>query len=366
MKASDSDLIDRAKRDIDLASFLGANGFTPMGNDDPRWRVLTGPGDRRVLIHRAKTGDWLWRDANGEQAGNIYHACTELLNLPHGRALGMIRNAAKNPPPALPVRRGTHRFESANIQAPHDSRPKPPRTLYPMTTENSEFLDRLRCLTPEMVAPFAHQLRSTHMGDLIAPHNSEGDGEEYRPQADGSTLKRFTGGSRDDGPGRGRSVWYADPEFVDVVRVILVADSVPDAIAAAAKLDPETRVCTRIVSTAGDLSEAGKLKLTRLIEEAKQDCVRSGGGKLVLVDASDLGEQKTKSRETTFRQLAADTGALYERWAPAGYKDWNDVVIAERRAQAATRSANTELADPVTETGTTEAVDEPRKGRRSR
>ena len=261
--------------------------------------------------------------------------------------------------PGLTVRPGTQPSESAEAPATRDSIPELPRTLYPMTAQNSDFLEKFCGLAPEMVAPFAHRLRSTHEGDLIAPHNGDGDGEEYRPQADGSILKSFTGGSRDDGRGLGPSVWYADPEPAGPIQFVLVAESVLVALAAAAKLDPATRACTRIVSTAGDLTKAGQHKLITLIQKVQRECVRAGGGKLVLVDASDLGEQGATAREDTLCQVAASTNARYERWAPEADKNWLDVVIAERRAQEAASAQETRVSDPASEQDTPETYDGP-------
>ena len=272
----------------------------------------------------------------------------------------------EEPVPALPVRPGTQPSESAEAAAARGPQPKSPRTLYPMTAQNSEFLERFCGLTPEMVAPFAHQLHSTHEGHLIAPHNGDGDGEEYRPQADGSILQSFTGGSRDDGRGRGPSVWSADPEPAGPIHFVLVAESMLVAIAAAARLVPEKRACTRIVSTTGDLTKAGQHKLIKLIRKAQRECDRAGAGKVVLVDASDLRDQVNTAREDKLYQVAASTGAKYERWAPEGDKNWLDVVIAERRAREAASAQEAKIPDPVPEQDPPEPYDGPRPRRRSR
>ena len=272
----------------------------------------------------------------------------------------------KEPVPALPVRPGTQPSESAGAPAVRDPQPELPRTLYPMTAQNSEFLEEFCGLTPEMVAPFAHQLHSTSEGHFIAPHNSDGDGEEYWPQADGSILQSFTGGSRNDGRGRGPSLWSADPEPAGPIQVVLVAESVLVALAAAAKLVPATRACTRIVSTAGDLSEAGQHKLITLIREAQRECDRAVGGKLVLVDASNLGEQGTTVWEDTLYQVAASTDAKYERWVPEGDKGWLDVVSAERCAQEAASAQEARVPDPVPEQDPPKPYDGPSPRRRSR
>ena len=235
-----------------------------------------------------------------------------------------------------------------------------------MTAQNSDFLEKVCSLTPEMVAPFAHRLRSTHEGRLTAPHNGDGDGEEYRPQADGSMLMSFTGGSRNDGRGRGPSLWYADPEPTGPIRLFLIADSMLAAIAAAARLDPETRACTRIVSTAGDLTRAGQHKLITLIRKAQREYLLAGEGKLVLVDTSNLGKQRTTARGDTLYQVAASTNARYERWAPEGYKDWHEVIIAERRAQEAADAEEARLANPTSEQDAPETYDGPGPRGRSR
>ena len=239
-------------------------------------------------------------------------------------------------------------------------------SLRAIAAQTSDFLNEVWCLTPEMVAPFTYRLYSTHEGHLFAPHNDEVDGEVYQLQADGSTLERFVGDNPDAGRDRGRSLWYADPQPAKAIRLVLVAESVLNAIAAASKLDPETRACTRIVSTAGDLNKAGEHKLLKLIRNAQQQCVRAGVGKLVLVDASNLGEQETKVREDILHQLAAFTGAKYERWAPEGYKSWNDLVIAERRAQEAVSTGDTRPLDPGSGPHTSEAHDRSRTGSRGR
>ena len=120
----------------------------------------------------------------------------------------------------------------------------------------------------------------------------------------------------------------------------MVAESAVDALSAWQRLDPETQGCTQIISTGGSFSGAGKAKLRRLIEEAKEECRRAGGGKLPLVDASDVGEATTQVREDTLHAFADNQGVKYVRWAPDdGCKDWNDVVIAERRAQEAQEAA---------------------------
>ena len=218
-----------------------------------------------------------------------------------------------------------------------------------MTGQTVAFLERAYGLTPELLAPFAHGLRSTHEGHLFAPHHGDGDGEEYGWQIDGSLLEHFTDGRRDEGRGRGPSVWSADPEPSAPLRFVLVAESVPVALAAAAKLDPEARACTRIVSTAGDLSEAGKRKLVKLIREAQQECVRAGGGKLVLLDASNVGEPRATVRADSFYRLAAFTGARYERWESEGYKDWTEVLVAEQRAREAASAEAVGPASPQAE-----------------
>ena len=154
-------------------------------------------------------------------------------------------------------------------------------------------------------------------------------------------------------------MWYADPEPVGPIQLVLVAESVLVAIAAAAKLDPATRACTRIVSTAGDLTEAGQHKLIRLIREAQREWVRAGGDKLVLVDASNLGGWGTTVWGDSLNQVAASTDARYERWAPEGYKNWHEVIIAERRAQEAASAEKARLADPASEQDTLETYDGP-------
>lgn len=228
-------------------------------------------------------------------------------------------------------------------------------SLNAITAQNSDLLDQVRCLTPGMVAPFAHRLHSTQEGDLIAPHNNEGDGEIYQLQADGSILQRFIGDSPDASRGRGRSAWYADPQPAKPIQLILVAEWMPDAIAAASKLDPETRACTRIVSTAGDLTEPGKDRLVELIRDAQQQCLRAGGGKLVLLDASNTEGKKTEARGDALHQLAAYTGARYERWAPEGHRNWNDLVMAEQRILEEASTENVSPTDGVSRSVTPEA-----------
>ena len=113
-------------------------------------------------------------------------------------------------PSELSVWSGTQPSESAGSSASHAAQPEFSRALYPLTEQNLDFLERWCGLTLEIVAPFAHRLRNTSEGHLIAPHNGEGDGEEYGRQVDGSVLESFAGGSEENGRGRGPSVWYAD------------------------------------------------------------------------------------------------------------------------------------------------------------
>lgn len=274
-------------------------------------------------------------------------------------------NEREDPPLALTVHPGTRESEPAADPATHDSQPEFARTIHPMTEQNRDFLGRWCGLAPAMVAPYAHQLRSTSEGHLFAPHNGDGHGEEYTLQADGSILGTFTGGSRADGRGRGPSLWSAYPESSGPIRFILVAESMLSALAAAAKLDPAAQIGTRIVSTAGDLSEIGKLKLVRLIRQAQRECARSDGGRVVLMDASSLGEQGTTAQEDRLQQLAASVGAGYERWVPEGHKAWHEVLLAERHAQKAAAEA-ARVADPASEQDSPQVDDGPRPPRHRR
>ena len=77
-------------------------------------------------------------------------------------------------------------------------------------------------------------------------------------------------------------------------------------------------------------------------------------------------------REDTLYAFADEQGVKYVRWAPdAGCKDWNDVVIAERRVQeaqeAAQEDASTEEVqrdDPTPDSEQQEAQEGPQIGGR--
>ena len=348
MKTGGSELLDRAKREVDLAAFLGAQGWTTATNDGKRWRLLNGPSGQRVLIHQ-KDGEWLWKYATSGEGGNIYHACTQLLGLPLGKAWGAIRKALAAPPPPLPVGRGGRPSASASTAEAPSSEPPPTRTLAPLTEEVAVGMVNVRCLEPYAVRAFAHRLRTTAEGNLCAPHNAQGDGEEYHFEPNGKTRKHFTG-TRDWGAGRGRSLWYAPPLGAEPCAAVIVAESVFDGIALWQKLGADVQARTWIISTAGSFSDAGKKKLTGLLTKARQECVHKYKRKLTVMDAGDVdkseeGKQANRVREGTIASLASPQGAVYERWAPPeGFKDWNAVVKAERRAaeaQAAEEAAQT-------------------------
>ena len=69
----------------------------------------------------------------------------------------------------------------------------------------------------------------------------------------------------------------------------------------------------------------------------------------MLLDASNLVGQGNTIQEDTLYQVAASTGARYERRAPEAYKNWHEVIIAERRAQETASAEEARVPDPVPE-----------------
>ena len=325
-----ADLITRAKTQIDLPGFLALNGWRAVpGKDTALHRFLVGTGGERILVNRAAaSGHWVWRDlADATKRGTIVDACEQLLGFSRRQMFGVLRRTLRELPPALPLARGTL-THAVPVAAERLSRP--PRQLAPLGEQAVAYLTRERCLDPATVAAFAYRLRSNPHGHLVAPHNGDGDGEER-----GEGWRSFVG-SRDDGARRGRSLWHARPHGGGLVTIILVAESVIDALSAWQALDAEKRSRTLLVSTAGSLSEAGKAKLMRLVREAQQEQSRAGGrGKIVIADASDVGEAGTQAREDALYSLSAYLGAGYERLSPPTGKDWNEAVVSQRNfAQA--------------------------------
>lgn len=322
--AASADLLTRAKTQVDLPGFLALHGWRAVpGKDTARHRLLAEPGGERILVGRAAaSGHWVWRNlADTTKRGTIVDACAQLFGLSRGQTYGALRRALQEPPPVLPLARGHTTIAATRPVV--EATPRPPRRLGPLGERATAYLTGKRGLDPATLAAFRHRLRSNAHGHLVAPHNDDGDGEER-----GEGWRSFVG-SREDGPRRGRSLWYARPQGGDLTTFILVAESVIDALSAWQRLDADKQRHTLLVSTAGALSGAGKAKLMRLVRETQQERWRAGcRGKVVLADASDVGEAGTQARVDALYALSAYLGAGYERLAPPTGKDWNETLLA--------------------------------------
>ena len=348
MRPADATLLTTARHDVDLPGFLANAGFEPVRDKDTRrHRILAGPAGQKVRVTRAASGDWVWADLHGAGGGNIYHACTQLLGLTHGQAMGRLRKTVAAPPPALP----SGRSGSATAV-------RPPRILATLKESGRRYLIGDRHLDPASLDAFSHAMRQHSLG-VVYPHNRHGDGEERGPE-----WRSFYG-SRDDGEGRGRSLWVAMPHGSrETPTHVIVAESGTDAISAWEMVPDDLKPTTAIISTAGVASEAGREKLERVLAQMVQ---HYGAGVPILVDVSDVGERGTEARTAWLRGLADSMGLLYERVVPTqeGVKDWNEElgrVKAAQRAQGAAALLPTMEADQPDP----EPPDEPKTGVRGR
>ena len=335
-KITDSELIEWAKHEVDLPGWFAARGYRAVPDEDSalHW-LLVGPGGTLRVNRAQESNHWVWKDvADRRRTGTIIDACRLLFGFNTGQVFAELRRNLKNPPSPLPLA-----GRATAVPASVSSEPRPPRTLLPLTEIAAEFLTQECCLDRATVEAFAHQLQADPVtGHLVCAHNAEGNGEEYPLQADGPAhIHSYR--ERQDGPSRGRSVWHASPRPGDATMAIMVADTPVGALSAWQRLDPATQRRTMIVSTTDDFSEAGKRKLSRLIQQARQECVRAYRCKLVLIDASDVGKATTEAREGTLYALAASHGAKYERWGTGVGNDWHDALVADRRAQEAEEEA---------------------------
>ncbi len=324
-RQADQILIERAKRDVELAAFLGTHGWTTHHNDTARWRLLSGPDDQRILVHRAASGDWLWRDAHDRAVGgSIYHAARRLLGLDHGRVMAAIRAAVVTPPPPLPAGRGGRSTVTTAKQ-------NPTRALYPLGKSGRAYLSETRRIDPATLNAFAHALGENKHGSSVAPHNKAGDGEER-----GEHWTSHFHGGQDDGPGRGRSLWIAVPENGTTPRELMVAESFIDALSAWELAPDDVRTRSGVASTGGAISEAGKNKLLLALTRMKEQ--HKGLTTVRLVDLTDVGERATAARTDFLRDLAERAGVEYRRITPSheNTKDWNEELVATKAiAQAA-------------------------------
>ena len=319
-------LIDRAKREVDLPGFLAEHGFVTVPEKDSRLhRVLAGPAGERVRMRKVRTTDeWVWEDLRAGSGGNIVHACQRLLHLTFGRTVAAIRKALASPPAAVPFSRGGR--TSAVSTTPRQQRP--PRTLPPLDEQGRRYLTETRRLDPATVDTFAPFL-AENQGAVAALHNEAHDAEE---KGEGTT--RFTG-SAEDGPGRGRGLWLAVADQERAPEQIIVADSFLDAMSAWESFAPELRSTVAVASTGGRPSAAGEDKLRRSLArmvEIHPEIVP------VLLDASDVGETDENRRAAWLQKLAEETGTVYRRLAPSQGKDWNECLMATKRAQEAART----------------------------
>ena len=363
---STRDLLTEAKLNVDLPGFLALHGYRPVAEKDCVLdRRLDGPGGKLLVSRRDGTKEWLWVDIEDtRRGGSILDACTMLLGMSQGQAYGELRRQRENPPPPLPPSRG----RSTTTAAPTSNHEQhPARTLPPLSEIAAQYLMGPRCLDLSTVQAFMPSLRSDpDDGHLIAAHNDQGDGEKHIPLADGSVKKRFVGGNRLDGAGRGRSIWHASPQHSEPAAFLIVGDTPVDAISLWQRLDPEVQLRAVLVSTGGSFSVNGELKLERVAKQAGRECRRAYQTNLVIMDASDVGEATTPGRETTLRALAAAIDAEYERWASPVGKDWNDAVKADKHAQEAAQAAESVSAYLLPEDEQDEAQEGPRPGGRGR
>ena len=115
--------------------------------------------------------------------------------------------------------------------------------------------------------------------------------------------------------------------------MVLVGKSVISALSVWQILESEVHRRVMLVSATCSLSGAGRVKLIRMVGQLQQERLRAGErGKIVLADASDVGEEGTEAREGALSALAAFCGAKYERLAAPVGKDWNETVVASHRA----------------------------------
>ena len=324
MKPADQIMLTNARRTVDLPGFLAAHGFTPNAEKDTRnHRILDGPGGQKVRVTVARSGDWVWEDLHSQGGGNIYHACTRLLGLTHGQAMGTVRKTVAAPPPPLIYGRGRT-----------TATPRPPRTPDALGESGRRYLSGERLLHPDTLDAFNHALRQHERG-VIFCHNRHGDGEERGPDG----YRHFYGGQH-DGEGRGRSLWVAAPHgSQEPPAQIIVAESGISGLSAWEMLDADAQPHTAIASTGGRFSAAGEAKLERVLARMVEHHREQGAP--VLVDATDMGEKPTETRTAWLRDLAERTGAIYYRAVPTqeGVTDWNEELAALKAAREAQEAA---------------------------
>ena len=344
-READRELRPRAKREIDLAAFLGACGWRSVpGKDTPTSRCLVGPDGSRVIISRAREDEhWQWFDARTGVGGSIVDACTKLLGLRWGEMMGVLRRSLAHPPASLPVVRGVanssnshgrHAAAPANIagttpecERSHSVAVVPPAspTLQPLGTRGRAYLTERRHLDARTVSTFASTLRENTRGSVRALHSRQYDDGEER----GENWKSFVG-SQADGEGRGRGLWVAFP--ARHCSRLLVAESFVSALSAWELLPEDQRRITAVASTAGTISVAGAARLERVLTWLRNEQVQRGGKQTVwLLDASDQGEASTEARTTFLNAMAEQAGVGYWRYQPPGEsQDWNDALAAAK------------------------------------
>ncbi len=326
----DRELLRRAKREIDLAGFLGAHGWLSVpGKDSRTSRCLAGPDGSRVIISQAQDGHWQWFDAQAGRGGSIIDACSLLLGRTWAQTMAELRSSLGSPPPPLPVagagspaRTSVPRLPTVRVQP----------DLRPLGGHGRDYLVKRRHLAPATIDAFAHALRENVHGSVRVLHNEHGDGEE-RSQ----NWKAFVG-SQADGEGRGRSLWIAFP--APLCSRLVVAESFISGLSAWELLPANQRMITGIASTGGAISAAGIKQLEQLLVRMREQHVQVRTGRKVwLLDGSDQGEARTVQRTTFLKAMADSVGVSYWRYAPRQAHDWND-ALAQAKGQPAYRDAH--------------------------
>ena len=318
MSAKDRDLLDRAKRDVDLPGWFATLGWVADPEHDSKLhRALRGPGGERVIVTRKSDGHWFFYDPlDRARKGTIYDAVGIYAGAASsGQQFAALRRALIAPPASVPVLHARTRSTATG------STPKPSTPLGPLGAAATKYLTSERLLSEATIEAFRHAL-GERGGAAVAAHNRQG-GEERGPDG----WRSFGGGNTDDGPARGRSAWIAAPAGGVQPTQIIVAESFIDSLSAWQMLPATERATTAVASTGGSLCAASISKLARALERIP--------GATVL-DATDRGERTTEQRTAQLRLAVEATGGAYSRLEPPpGQKDWNDALRAAAVAQAA-------------------------------
>ena len=313
-------LYEQAEALVDLPSLLSRHGWQIDATTDLRDHLVMiyVAQDQRIILYREPVNwRWQWFDSAAQQDGGVVDAIRELLGVRGQETIDALIQQTLQDPGATasfssPPHDATDPLISDSVDFDHE-RPASDRSGQGRFA--SEF-----SLALETVRAFARRYEEDEQSNIVFPHGKHGDAEVY-----GQTGYSFRG-IEESGLGRGRSIWYGHPLSHQPATLIFVAPFVGDALAAWQEIeDPHIQAHVVLVSTAGQISQAGVDSLKKLVRHVHGiQRVRGRADLVTLVDLNGTGVDEVAGQSETLAWLAQTLGTKHQRHTPPQGTAWSE------------------------------------------